>query len=213
LAILRLGRQQFGSILIWGTTGMIIAAALLDIAFGSIVFTSLFVRRLLVTPGLLTGDYFQFFSQYPQMLLSHSILKGFITNPYGSLSPPFLIGGTYFHNASDSANANLWADAFANFGPAGVVVFSAILGVILWTFDSMTQKSSLLLASLMLALPVFTLSNSGLLTTLLTHGLLVGVVAASFLPQESAATDAQPSTSGTGRLPVGRRETPMPLNA
>src|SRR5207302_10056432 len=106
-----LWKEKFGLTMIWGAVALIVGSIVADTISGSVTFSSLVLQRLLATPGLLTGYYMQFFSGNPKMLLSHSVLKSLVENPYGSQSPPFIIGSAYFHNASNSANANIWADA------------------------------------------------------------------------------------------------------
>ena len=110
-------------------------------------------------PGLLTGLYFTFFSSHQQMMLSHSVLRSFFNNPYSS-EPPVLMGQVYFPGSGMYANANLWADAFANFGYLGVFVFSALLGLLLWLYDSITVEDDFRLAALVLTMPALALANS-----------------------------------------------------
>ena len=82
--------------------------------------------RMTALPGLLTGYYYEFFSVHPQAHLGHSILKALTDYPY-AVEPPYLIGALYFRSASNDANANLWADAYANFGYAGIICFTLLL--------------------------------------------------------------------------------------
>ena len=130
---------------------------------------SLVGARMTALPGLLTGYYYDFFSSHPHVHLGHSIFRSFVTYPY-ALEPPYLIGYTYFHNASESANANLWADAYANFGYPGIVCFTLLFAIVLWLYDSAAVGRDMRLAALVIGLPAFALANGGLLTTLLTHG-------------------------------------------
>ncbi len=69
------------------------------------------------------------------------------------------------------SNANLWADAYANFGYIGIIVFSLLLAFVLWLYDSMAFGCDKRLAALVIGLPAFALANTGLLTTLLTNGI------------------------------------------
>jgi len=69
------------------------------------------------------------------------------------------------------SNANLWADAYANFGYVGIIVFSLLLAVVLWLYDSVAFGRDKRLAALAIGLPAFALANTGLLTALLTNGI------------------------------------------
>lgn len=161
---------------------IILVLSALEIRFlDSSYLNHMVVRRQMATPGLLTGHYFDFFSQNPKALLSHSILRGFVADRY-SVGPPDLIGRLYFgpHNHS---NANVWADAYANLGYAGVFGFTLLLGAVFWTFDSVSQDIPLGISTVLMAMPAITLSNSALLTAMLSHGIGLAVVIALFWPR------------------------------
>jgi hypothetical protein len=181
LFALRRRGKFMGPTLIGGAIAVVCFAFVLDWLVGSHVYTSLFVRRMIITPGLLTGFYFEFFGDQPKALLAHSIFRGFFDYPY-DVTPPFLIGRAYFNNVAASANANFLADAFANFGYFGLFLFTTVLGLILWFVDSLTSDLDIRLPSLMLAIPAYSLSNSGLLTTLLTHGMLFTILLILLVP-------------------------------
>jgi hypothetical protein len=136
---------------------------------------------VLALPALLTGEYFEFFSRNPKALLGHSILKPFVNYPY-DLDISNLIGRAYFGSAQTSANANIWADAFGNFGLMGVVGFTFILALVLWLFDSRARGMDRRVVTLMLGIPAFSLANAGLLTCLLTHGIFFALLIVFVMP-------------------------------
>jgi hypothetical protein len=153
---------------------------------GSII-GSLFIRRLVITPGLLTGLYFEYFSDNPVFLWSHSILSSFVEQPY-SLPPAFLIGFEYFGSDVTSANANLWADGFANAGLGGPLVVSLLAGLFFRFADWVAVGRSTLGFLAWLA-PSFALVNSAFLTSVLTHGLLATVVLVLTIPRRFCGSD------------------------
>lgn len=177
------GGRYIGLSMLGGATSVIMVACVLDSLRGTIFFSSLFIRRLIDTPGLLTGFYFEFFSEQPKALLGHSILGPFVDYPY-SASPPFIIGTLYFGNPETSANANVWADGFANFGYLGFFMFTLLLGMVLWVFDSLSRGVDYRLACLLLGVPAITLSNTALLTSLLTHGIGLALLLMYLLPRK-----------------------------
>lgn len=130
------------------------------------------VRRLLVVPGLNAGYYYEFFSEHPLYILSHGVLRGLIESNYDS-APPFVIGEAYYGSFITSANANFWADGFANFGFVGMLLATALLCAVLRILDSVSKHHILRLTFPALGMAVYALSNSGLLTTLNTYGLLI----------------------------------------
>lgn len=183
-AVISLKRKRFGLYVIWGLALLIPAASLLDVLLDSIWTSSLLVRRPMVVPGLLTGYYFQFFSSNPKVWLSDSILKSFVSYPY-AMSIPELIGSSYIA-PGNSANANLWANAYANFGYAGIFLFTLLLGLVLWIVDSAAYHRNDQIACLLLVSAAINLSNGGLLTSLLTHGIGLSLVIIYLMPRASS---------------------------
>jgi hypothetical protein len=138
--------------------------------------------RMTALPGLLTGYYYEFFSSHPQAHLGHSILSSLVDYPYAA-EPPYLIGARYFHSAGNDANANIWADAYANFGYAGIVLFTILFAILLWLYDSIAAGSrNTRVAALAIGLPAFALANGGLLTSLLTNGLALAMLLVYLMP-------------------------------
>ena len=104
-----------------------------------------------------------------------------------------VIGDAYYGHVQGpidvSANANLWADAYANFGILGILFFTAILGGFLWILDSVAKGASLKISTLLLAYPAYMLVNTKLQTTLLTHGLVLVLVILYILPRQTNPDD------------------------
>jgi hypothetical protein len=176
----------FGLLTIAGTVGLVFITSVIALFLHDGYLSSLLVRRLIITPGLLTGYYYDFFSNHSKAMLGHSVFKSIIDYPY-SLDPPFLIGQVYFNSAAKSANANLWADSFANFGFIGIILFTLLLGTILWLYDSLTVSIDYRVACLMLGIPAISLSNSALLTSMLTHGIMLAILLVYLMPKKGIA--------------------------
>jgi hypothetical protein len=167
--------------------------------FGSVTLIEGLVKRTTATPGLLTAYYYDFFSWHPKAHLGHSIFKSFVDYPY-ALQPPYLIGYVYFHDVSMDANANVWADAFANFGYPGIVCFTLLLAVVLWLYDSMAVGRNLQVTALIIALPAFALANTSLLTTLLSHGMALALLLVYLMPSTAMGYTQHPSCGSVSRM-------------
>jgi len=137
---------------------------------------SLFVRRLFFVPARLHVLYYDFFSQpeHPFYMLSDSIFRGLLENPYG-MPMPRVIALTYW-GREFWPNAGYLADAYGNFGLIGMFLFSFILGLVLRVADSAGSRHPANLVAAMLAIPAWALASSALFTSLLTHGLILAVV-------------------------------------
>lgn len=164
-------RSRGGLQLVAVMLAVVLVAGAHQMATGSVNINSLLVRRAIVTPPVLTRYYFDFFSTHPKTYLSQSILGGYLHYPYVS-SIPRTVGATYIGDAT-SANANFFADAFANFGLVGVIAFSLVLAAIFAFIDANSQRLDLRLGTAVLAVAGMSLVNSALFTSLLTHGILL----------------------------------------
>lgn len=178
-AALRNRGRHLGNSMLLGASGLIAAGLVEFHTIGTSLISDILVRRLIMVPGLLTSLYVDFFSHNPKAFLSHSILRGIVPSPY-DLPPPRLVGSAYFEEAS--ANANVWADGFANFGLIGVILATIIVGVVLWTYDSAAQGLDPSAAAAMFGLPALSIVNSAVLTALLTHGIGLVTLVALFAP-------------------------------
>ena len=170
---------------------LVLAAAAVDLVTHSDFVTSLFVRRMIFVPAQLTTLYYDFFSTHPHALLAHSIFKGFISYPYAQ-DPPLLIGAYYFGGSNMNANANIWADGFANFGYFGMLGATLLTGCWLWLVDSSSSFRNQQLTILILCVPSVALTDSGLLTDLASHGLFLALLIISVLPNWQVETTSHP---------------------
>jgi hypothetical protein len=141
-------------------------------------------RRVFTTPGQLSWYYFDYFSVHSPYQLSHRFLGWLFSNEY-SVEPAALIGSVYFPQSNPSANANFWADAFANFGIAGILGFSVVFGLVLLVVDGAGLGRDARIAGPLLAIAGLNLASSALFTNLLTFGLGLSCVLIAVMPPAS----------------------------
>lgn len=163
------------------------ALTVADLATDGFLFTAFATRRAIVVPAQLTSYYFDFFADNRLAMLGDSTLRGLVDYPY-DLSVPYLIAQQYFGRPNMMANANFWADGFANFGWAGLIGASALLAAVMAVMDGLARGKDLKLTSLLAVIPAVSLCNSGLLTTLMTHGLGLTLVVLYLYPAERRAS-------------------------
>jgi hypothetical protein len=195
-AVVTWARPRMGPVLTWATVGMIGATVVATWLSGSLWPLALFVTRLLAVPGQMAAYYYDFFSSHDTYLLSASFLRWFISPPY-DLDPPHLIGAVYLHSPTTDANANLWADAMANFGLLGIVPFSVVLGGVLWVIDSVSSGRDLRVIAPTLGLMGIILGNGAVFTTILTLGVGLAIILIALMPRRADPSDA------TAPLPLG----------
>jgi hypothetical protein len=179
-------RKTFGLALIFALTAIVFVCTVTDRATHSILFSSVFTRRTVLVPGLLTGFYFEHFSQTGPV----GIGLHFSHDP-AVLTPPNEIGFVYFHHADTNANANLWAEGFAELGLPGMFAFTLFTAFLIWLYDSLAAKRDLVMALLLAAMPALSVSNTSPTTTLVTWGGLVAGLLLFFSPSPvlSASTE------------------------
>ena len=182
-------RRNFSLALISGLIATVLLCAVFDRATNSVVLSSMITRRTLTGPGLLTGFYFEHFSQATPMGIGFRLSQ---ERPiYG---PPQEIGYTYFGDAGMDANANLWAEGFAEFGIPGIFGYTLLVAFLVWIYDSISETCNLELAALLAAMPAVALSNTAVTTALITHG---GISVALLLYLSAGISRLAESTPGT----------------
>ena len=169
----------------------VFAVTAFDFSTGGWSLSSVFVRRMVLTTAVNTKYHYEYFTDNPKAHLGYGLLSRWVDYPY-DLSPAFLIGKVYYGNPETSANANVWADAFANFGIPGVLAFTAILGAVLLFVDAISRGLPEGLAVAAFAQSAFSLSNTAMLTVFLTHGMLLAVALVFFMPAEQRAARPPP---------------------
>ena len=171
-------------VLALAASGGLVLASLAVLAAGWDLPISLGVRRLLVVPGQVIAYYYDRFGEGPHYLLSHSVLSGITSSPYTE-SPAELVGREYYAIPLN-ANGNLWADGLANFGLLGLAGASVLLAFLLVGLDAAARGRPLLVAVSVGGLSVWSVTNSGILTSLMTHGIGLTAVLLWLLPSRRA---------------------------
>jgi hypothetical protein len=157
---------------------------LLNNITGSLSWSSLGLRRVLFIPARLTSAYLEFFTVNPVIHLSESVLlRGWITYPY-PVSVPRMIGAALGQPAM-YANNGLISDGFANFGVVGALVWAVLLGILIKLLRTVTsRRENRPEAWAIAAMWPVALVASALTTSLVTHGLALGLLVAWSLQPE-----------------------------
>lgn len=179
--LVRFARFALGAIATLGVVTLIPASLALDTLLPTPWFMALFIHRTMVTPGLLTGAFYEFFSDNPKAMLGYSVLAPFVDYPYDT-TIPYVMGREFFDSPQTVANANLWADGFANFGFAGIVLVSLIAGGVMWTFNVVSRGERLVLGALLGATAAMVWTNISVFTSMLTHGIPLTLILLWIVP-------------------------------
>ena len=168
--------------------GVAASSVLLIFTRVGLVVYSVLVMRLLYLPAFIEYEYFYFFQNAPHLFFS----EGRIGQLFGIISPyPMesvrLVAMHISGTATSLANTGFLADGFANMGVAGMMVVSLVLAVILKYCDSFLNKLPLSLVTACIIVPLFSIVNISLLTTILTGGLALMMLLLSLLALANAS--------------------------
>lgn len=153
---------------------VVIIGLLLFILDNDVLFGSMLIRRVFYVPAILTYSYLDFFSENNFLYWSNSILSLFVEYPFTD-GVAILIGE--YVGSGSSANNGYISSGYSHAGLTGVLIYSFLLGYILKFIDVISSEAVPLWFALSItAIPLRSaLLSSDLLTTLLTHGLLVSI--------------------------------------
>jgi hypothetical protein len=146
-------------------------------------FTSNMVRRLLVTPALVTVGFVQVFDGIPKAHLGYSVLSPWFDYSYGR-EPSDLVGIQFFGDPQTHANGSWLADGYANFGYWGMLGASIVVVLLLWAIDDAARGLPVGVAALFFLMPALTLAESAVLTAILTHGYFVAIITCLVAPRD-----------------------------
>jgi|TARA_R100000049_G_C1954646_1_gene106636 hypothetical protein len=177
--------------------------------------TSLVVRRVLLIPAVLDSYYIEFFSINEFYYWSSSRLGFFSSGNDYIVSAPFVIGETYFSDPDMSANAGLIGSGFSNAGIIGVAAYGLAAGLILSMLQSYGKRIGHAFVSAVSILTVFNIiTSTDILTSLLTHGLLMLIILLSFFNGDgtlkSAARIASKRKTATPKAGSANSREPQP---
>lgn len=137
---------------------------------------SMIIRRSLLLPSLVSFFYYDFFSKNKLVYLSNSLLGSLFSNYQYEMPIPNMLANAYLNNPDINMNAGYLADAYMHFGFPGILILSVILGIIMRAIDSIVKRNSTPLTLSIGVTPLLSLINSGLLTSLFTHGILLSMI-------------------------------------
>ncbi len=139
-----------------------------------ILMSSILIRRQFFMPAHLHFLYNEFFTNHEFINLSDSIFNMFIHYPYKDTVTNVI--SSYYWGRKFSVNVGFFGNAYYNFGYIGIAIFSVLLFFILNLIKSIENRVPAHLIGSIILLPFFALINSGLLTTLFTHSLLITII-------------------------------------
>jgi hypothetical protein len=191
--------RSFGLAFTLGLIAVIFVCSMADHTTSNVLFTSKVTRRALVVPGLLTGFYYEHYTHFSPVGAAFHFSRD-----EDFVGPANAIGLAYFGSLEVNANANLWAEGFAELGLPGIFAFTILVAFMIWFYDSISARRDPILAVLLATMPAMLLSNTSPLTVLISHG-AVAVALVLYLspaPKPAKALEPEPEPERSHLLPT-----------
>lgn len=164
--------------------------ALLLLHAGGSLWGSGIIDRVYFVPAVLHSLYFDYFESHPPALLGATV-----GNLFGSTynETMVLLVAREYWGEDFSPNVGWIADAYGNFGTAGIAVFAALLALLLRIGDQLALRLPRGVAEALLAGYTIVLVSSALLTSLLTGGYLVVLLVLWFMARSRWESGERPA--------------------
>ncbi|MFC7400982.1 hypothetical protein [Citricoccus sp. GCM10030269] len=182
LVLFRRGRGVSFAVVGFAMTVILVVGTSVDRILDQPIVSEIFINRLLVIPGFLTGVHVWLFTDAPKYLWSDSVLSSFVSAPYPT-SSAFLVGHALTGGMETTANANIYASGFANAGWVGIVVELLVFALLLFAVKACTQRVDRAAVYSTLLLPAVALANSGIFAAFLTNGFAYALILLLLAPR------------------------------
>lgn len=154
---------------------------------GTYVLEGMFIRRVLFLPNLVSSYYFDFFSyNMPDFFRSGALSFLFDGGPYQNLQSTI---GLKFTGTEQWMNGGMIADAVMNLGLAGVFIFPWLIIITLHILDRCSEGIDIRIYITTSILIAFTLINSFLSVTLVSHGSIVLMILLQAMKSSNVLTN------------------------
>jgi hypothetical protein len=166
--------KKLSTIIIFSALGTIGTLLIYYFMTNDLMIPSILIRRAFFVPADLDYAYLDYFSSHNFLYWSNSVLKYFLHYPY-DVPPVFVIGG-YLGHPNMAANTGMFGSGYMHFGIFGIIIYGVIIAFIINIIQQFNKLPIWLVNSIVL-MPILTnFVSSDLLTTMLTHGLLVSLL-------------------------------------
>jgi len=164
-----------GLILIFGFFSLIALTTFLTLYVNQNMIGSIIIRRLLFVPVNLNFIYFEYFSHNDFIYWSNSVLKYFIEYPFEVKVTKII--GAYLDKPDMAANTGSFASGYMHAEYFGVIIYTLIISAVLYFINIMAKNMDKYIVLAIITIPIITMFvSSDLLTSLLTHGLLISMI-------------------------------------
>lgn len=172
-----LKKKNFFLNVIYGFIIICIISIVVNVFLNDDVVVSLFVRRVLFVPVNIQFDYYDFFINHKYLYMSNNLIGNILGIEYiYSMPIVHLIASIYYGQPNMAANTCYIADSYAQLGYLGMLIYASIFIWINRILDWINIKVDKLIIIPTLIFSIYALNDASLLTTMITHGLVPGII-------------------------------------
>lgn len=173
----KFSRFLFSNLMAFSLIMIIFFLSFIDMINGLVIgdnyhfFSWIFFHRTFTNNGFLSAIYLD---------LMQNIDYGFYQDSFlgwmrlSSQEPIAVLAGKSFTEVEGvHANANIWADAYANLGYLGILLSAFFLTILLHIYDSLSKDKSQFVSVLLIFVQASVIANTSVYTAILSNGFLV----------------------------------------
>lgn len=141
-------------------------------------FAALILRRAIFVPASVSFEWFEFFIDKPKVYWADKLLAAGSSSEYTSQSLPRLLGNHMAAGKELNFNSGIIAAGFAQAGVLGIIFYAAVFGGVLKFVNALIRRGvPVSVCAGLLVQPIAAgWTSSDLFSTLLSHGVIVGVI-------------------------------------
>ncbi len=139
---------------------------------------AILIRRAFFVAASVTFDWIAYFDVNPHVYFADNLLRSYVRNSYTGQNLPALMSVLVFSGGEFGFNVGMVGAGYAQLGLSGVLLYSSIIGGIVWLANGMVARGvPVFLAAAMLLEPMRTVwADSDLFTAILSHGVALGLI-------------------------------------
>lgn len=129
-------------------------------------------HRIFSNNGFLSAIYLDLVRNQDFAFYADSFLR-WLPGPRLSAPVAVLAGASFTDIPDVHANANLWADGYANLGYIGIAFASVFTATVLWLYDSISSRKDFVVTTAALIVPASVLANTATNVALTSNGVML----------------------------------------
>lgn len=166
--------KHISTVLIYSMVSFLFLIIIYSIFVEDILLPSILIRRAFFIPADLNYLHLEFFSTHKQLYWSNSILKYFLDYQY--TMPATHIVADYIGEPDAAANTGYIGSGYMHFGIIGIFIYILLLSIVINILNSFSAYKPWVINSIILMPLLTAFISSDLMTSFLTHGLLIGTI-------------------------------------